>query len=193
MKHPFTTPDPQKTDWPKRMENWALFYLQRFACSRAGLARYLTQKLRRVLPKEEAELRAMLIETHIPPLVAKLEGYGYLNDTAYATGLARRLMREGKSLSVMRQKMQEKGLSKDDIEAAVALLQDNTGGDITLIAAVRLMQRRRIGCFTAPGRDPQPEKQIGILARAGFDYATIRAVSALTHDEAEALLDTLRL
>lgn len=179
------------TDWPKRLENWALFYLQRFACSQAGLARYLTQKLRRVIPKEENELREALITNAIPPLITKLAGYGYVNDASYATGLARKLVREGKSLSLIRQKMQEKGLGKEDITAAIAALQDSMDENMVLVAAVRLMQRRRIGCFAQKGREVVPEKAIGILARGGFDYATIRAALALTEPEAQDVLTQL--
>ncbi len=184
--------DPQTTDWPKRLENWALFYLQRFACSRAGLSRYLSQKLRRVLPKEEAELREQLIHDHIPPLITKLEGYGYLNDTAYAAGLARRLVREGRAIPLIRQKMQDKGLAKEDVEAAIAGLQETMDDTMAMVGAVRLMQRRRIGCFASPGRDIPPEKAIGILARGGFDYNTIKAAIALSEGEAQEILARLQ-
>ena len=165
--------------------------MQRFACSRAGLAKYLNQKLRRTLTKEESDLRDQIIQDHIPPLIIRLESYGYLNDSAYAASLARRLVREGRSLPIIRQRMQEKGVEKEDMEAAITALQEGMDDNMTLISAVRLMQRRRIGCFTSPGKEDLPEKAVGILARGGFDYGTIRAVLALSEREAQDVLARL--
>lgn len=180
---------PDETDWNAKLQSWGLFYLQRYACSKARLTQYLTRKIRDNA-QGDTDLMASLVETAIPPLVARWEELGYLNDQAYAVALAKGLLRSGRSQSFIAGKLKEKGVSPALTQDVLADLQNRHGADMKLGAAVRLMQKKRYGCYAL--KDVAPEKAMGAFARAGFDYPTARAVLQLERDEAEDILSRLQ-
>jgi len=73
-------------------------------------------------------------------------------------------------------KLMAKGLSADDIDAALASLQSEHA-DPELTAAVKLARRRRLGPYADPDkRAERQEKDLATLARADFSYDLARRV-----------------
>ena len=76
---------------------------------------------------------------------------------------------------MIRRKLMEKGVSSDDINAAMVsvLLEENC----ELASAVRCARRRRIGAFRlAEKREENRNRDMAALARQGFDLAVAKKV-----------------
>lgn len=177
-----------------KVQNWALFYVQRYGSSRKTVEQYLHRKIKRAFA-DRPDIIGSLCETTVPATLLKMEDWGYLNDAAYARTLYRRLLREGRAHSIVRQKMQEKGLDAQVIQDTINALQDELNDNQTpinlkLAGAVRLMQRRRMGCYGGRHADA-PQKAYGVFARAGYDYSIARQALQLSLDEANMVLEPL--
>lgn len=173
-----------------RVQNWALFYVQRYAASRKTVATYLNRKIKQGLPDQPEELLAQLQASAVPEILDKMESWGYLNDAAYARTLYRRLLREGRSQGFARQKLAEKGVAADIMAEVMETVAQEAPVDLKLAGAVRLMQRRRFGCFGGRHADA-PQKVFGAFARAGYDYTVAKQALAMDLEEAEDLLAPL--
>jgi len=181
-------PTPKKPT-PGRLANIALHHLERFASSAENLRRVLE---RRVLnaARFHDDLDVDEARGWIDDLIRRYLDAGLLDDRAYAEGRARALMQRGNAQRLIRMKLVEKGVGADDIDAALAALEDEHA-DPELAAAVKLARRRRLGPYADPERRAeQKEKHLAALARAGFSYDTARRV--IEADGADELEDLLR-
>ena len=151
----------------------ALAYLARYAASTAHLRLVLQRKVQR---------RAMRTDTPLPPAteiaatietaVARMTDLGLLNDTEYATNLARQYRTRGESLSKIRLRLMAKGLGTDDIAEAIRPLDDDEHS-----AAKRYAKRKRLGPFRlSSGKPDQPKRDIASLCRAGFSLTVSRQI-----------------
>jgi len=171
---------------PKRisrqyLENAALYYLQRYATSAENLRRVLSRKVKRScafhkLPEDE-------FYPMIEDLIKRYLSSGLLNDNSFAEARATTLRRQGKSRRAIEAKLTAKGLGKAHIAAALALAGDDSDAELT--AAVAMAKKKKLGRFRVkPLKDSKDsQKEMAVLARAGFDYETAR--KALDYREAE--------
>lgn len=173
---------------PQRLEKAALAYLERYAASSGSLRRVLERRVRR-----SAELHgtdpaegAAAIEA----LVVRLTRAGFLDDRAFARGLAESLQRRGLSQRAIATRLRAKGLAEPEREAALERLAA-THADPELEAAVAYARRRRLGPFSAPERRAgRREKDLAALARQGFPLGlALRVVDAPDAAAAEALAE----
>lgn len=169
------------------LHNSGLYYLQRFSASTAHFKSVLMRKVKRSClahPDQDLEACRAMVEA----LAARFEASGLLNDTVYARGMADSLRRRGRSRKAITAKLTERGLRKDQIEAALETLRDESGvaeSEAELAAALKFARRKRIGPFRAGEKDPALlRKDLAALARAGFSYDTAR--KALDFDGEEA-------
>jgi len=175
-------PPPRRVT-PEYLERAALHYLERFASSSANLRRVLLRKVQRSAagagtdPAEGA--------SWVDALIERYRGAGLLDDAAYAAGKAASLARRGTSTRGIRQKLQQKGVGGELIDASL----EELAGDADLATAVNFARRRRLGPFRPKGREAAPEKELATLGRAGFSYDTARRVLACADEDAvEAML-----
>lgn len=114
----------------------------------------------------------------IEQVLDQLEAAKLINDALYAEGRAGALHRRGNSLRVIRMKLQEKGVSTDDINHALTTLEEETQSeDLERDAAIALARRRRLGPWRDPvKRDGLKDKDLAALARAGFSYDLAREI-----------------
>ncbi|MDW8399440.1 MAG: RecX family transcriptional regulator, partial [Acetobacteraceae bacterium] len=97
---------------------------------------------------------------------------------------AARLARAGRSRRAIAAHLAARGVPPE--LAAEALPQ---GEDAEMIAALRLLRRKRLGPFATTPPDAEARRRtLGLLARAGFAAAAARRAVALGREEAEALL-----
>ncbi|MBQ3095901.1 MAG: regulatory protein RecX [Clostridia bacterium] len=101
---------------------------------------------------------------------------GVLDDAVFAEGLAAKYAEAGVSLRAAAEKMREKGLPREQIEAALA---EYPAPDAALDRLVEKALRGR-----APDREGQA-KLIASLARKGFRYEDIRAALRRVDPEGE--------
>jgi regulatory protein len=97
--------------------------------------------------------------------IAKLEGYGYINDAEYAKEYVQSAIRSGKSRRAAQFALREKGIERGVIDAALSEYTRDIEEE-TAKSSVETLKRS--------GKD---KKQIwAALARRGFDYDIISSV-----------------
>ena len=160
------------------LEKAALDYLGRYASSRASLRRVLGRRVARAAStgRIDKAAGARMIEEIIDRYVAA----GLLDDATYAAQQAARLQRRGASAQGVRARLLQKGVEGETIRAALAAEPDGE-----LAAACALVRRRRLGPFRpAATRTAARDKDMGVLARAGFSRAIARRVLAAADADA---------
>ena len=157
------------------LENSAAHYLGRFATSTAHLRQLMMQKVQRSVMHHgtDADEGAKFVET----IIDKFERLGFLNDQTYGEMRARSLYAKGTPVRGIRYKLQQKGLSEDVIDSALAALAEEVEvRDLDLAAALRLAQRSRLGPYLSDDRevrDARRGKDMAVMARAGFSYDVV--------------------
>jgi len=183
-------PKPPKKVSASWLHNAGLYYLQRFAASSGHFRTVMRRKINRSCahhPEQDREECYSLLDE----LIAKFERAGLLDDKIYARGSVISLRRRGLSARAIGAKLQAKGLSSSQIEAAMAEHDSGEHDDSELLAALRAARRKRIGPFETAAKqeiEQQDQKALAALARAGFSYEICRRALDLPRDDAETLL-----
>jgi regulatory protein len=192
---------PQKIT-PEGLHNAGLYYLQRFAASRAGFRRAMLRRVRKSCmthKDQDYEACAAMVEA----LIAKFEDLGLLNDPGFAEGQVSFMRRQGKSRRAIDASLRLKGIEE---ELALRTLESHdieeheNAAQAEFHAALIFARKRKLGPFradTLPGRKKQAPEQIfdksmATMARAGFSMDTARRILAMPNDEAQALLASSR-
>ncbi len=154
------------------LERTALFYVGRYATTRAKLAAYLARKVReRGWAGEGAPPIGRLVE--------RLSGLGYVDDRAFATARAASLHLRGYGARRIVGALHAAGIEESD--TAEAREQARAGA---LDAALRFAERRRIGPYAAETPDRRMrDKAFAAMARAGHPMDVIRRVLDLEPGE----------
>ena len=168
----------------------ALAYLARYAATEAGLRRVLDRRIDRWARTDadrDTAAEAVATAKRIAAAeVTRLAAAGAVSDAAFAESRARSLARAGRSRRMVAATLAAKGVSA---ETARAALPDDE--DTELGAALVLARKRRIGPFRiAPAGDTQ--RELAILARAGFARDVALKALSMTPDDAEALIAAFR-
>jgi regulatory protein len=161
----------------------ALGYLQRHASSRLNLRRVLMRRLERAARAYGTDKTAgiALIDT----ILDRCESAGLIDDARYAHRTADMLLARGESLRAIRGRLGQKGVAPALIDEALNALEQTTPRP-DLAAAIALVRRRRLGPYRPrAGREKYYQKDLGVLARAGFSFDLARRV--IEADDAEAL------
>ena len=146
----------------------ALFYVGRFATSRAKLISYLKRKVRERGwdgPNEP----------DIEVIAERLVQLGYVDDAAFAMSKARTLTARGYGVGRVRQSLHAAGIGEEDGAGAHELAAANA-----VSAAIKFAQRRGLGPFAAREFDPRGrEKALSAMVRAGHGFALAKAILSL--------------
>ena len=97
--------------------NYATWYLERFAASRARLEKLMRGKIR--LSAAEYGTDPEEAENWMKSVLAACEQAGFINDDAYAKGRARSLFRKGKAMRVIAADLSSRGIASDQIDTAL--------------------------------------------------------------------------
>jgi regulatory protein len=175
----------------KYLQNAATFYLERYASSAEGLRRVLRRRVRKA---EMLDAPVMdNVEQAIEAVVQKFVTAGLLDDKAFAQTKARSLHRRGASNRLTRQRLQAAGIDQDTVDSAMISLDDELGADPQsreLKAAAAFARRRRLGPYRTKDREPNRQRDLAALARAGVAYDFARKViDAVDPDTLSAALD----
>ena len=111
-----------------------------------------------------------------------------LNDELYSDSKSRSLLRRGYSLNKINQSLRFKGIDQRFIKQSIDKIK-NDEIEPDFVSAIKLCKRRRIGAIR-PGanRELFYKKDMGILARAGFDYNLSKRVLNLDIKEFNKLI-----
>jgi regulatory protein len=179
--------------------NYATWYLERFAASRARLEKLMRGKIRLSVaeygtdPEEAVQWMNSVLST--------CEKAGFINDDAYARGRARSLLRKGKAMRVIAADLSARGIASDQIDDAIrdlraeadqAAYEEVRGTDPNIAAAAAYARRRRLGPWRRPDiREEKREKDMAALARQGFGYDTATRIINSDLDELNDLLSMI--
>ena len=156
----------------------SLRYVERYATTRGKLVDYLRRKLReRGWDGERPADAEALADRHVAA--------GHVDDTLYARVKAESLARRGYGERRIAAALSSQRVGADDRQAALDQLpEDGT------TAALRLLRRRRLGPFARVAGDDDAERRtLGVLLRAGHDFAEARRALALTEAQATAAIE----
>lgn len=171
---------------PKYLENAAVFYLQRYSSTIAGLRQALVRKIDRSV-REHGGTRS----EHLPAVeevLQKLERSGLLNDQSFTLHKADSLRAAGRSTRVIALKLRQKGvptaLANTHIARVKAEIPDHD-------AARMHARKKKLGPFRrvadAATRKEFRQKDLAAMARAGFGYDVAkRIVDGSADDEGQA-------
>ena len=178
---------PAKPPTPARLRRRALYYLERFAASRARLR--LVLRRRALRDAAALDLPAAPVAEAIEALLDDLDRLGLLDDAAFAVGRARSLAAKGRPPRRIARELAAAGVEASLIEAALHRLADERGDTpaaLELDAAVAFARRRRLGPFGPPGEAAKPrDKALAAFARAGFTLEVARRVLDARADEVD--------
>jgi len=159
---------------PQSLENAALYYLGRFASSSENLRRVLMRRVERSARLHDTDREEGLAA--VDRIVARFQASGLVDDRAFAEGRAVALHRRGVPARGIRARLAEKGVASGHIEAALAGLAE-TGENTDMAAAVNLARRRRLGPYRPlPASAHTRDKDLAVLARAGFSFDVARRI-----------------
>jgi len=144
--------------------NSAVFYLQRYSSTAAGLKRVLERKVLR------NKMRGGEVPDEVPQwidkAVEKCVTLKFIDDKVFTEQKINSLRRQGRSNSVIASTLQQKGVEKEMLHE---MLQSSP--ETELEAAIRTVKRKRLG------KDETPEgrqKDLAKLCRAGFSLDVAR-------------------
>lgn len=164
------------------LEKAAAFYLERYASSRENLRRVLLHRVAKVA-RDDAETAAEG-NAMVEAIVARYVAAGLLDDRRYAEVRASGLARGGASRYKIRGKLMQKGVARDEIDRAIATLDDSGEGS-EVAACAALIRRKRLGPYRpAASRADHRQKDLAALARAGFALDLGRRLLGVSDPEA---------
>ena len=145
------------------LEQLALFYVGRYATTRAKLRSYLSRKIRERGWEDQRE-------ADLEGLAEKFSDLGYIDDAAFAEARARSLARRGYGARRVDQALFAAGIDDADSNEARQIASDSSWD-----AALAFARKRRFGPFSAEIADPdRKRKSVAAMIRAGHSYEIAR-------------------
>ncbi|MBN1607040.1 MAG: RecX family transcriptional regulator [Polyangiaceae bacterium] len=168
------------------LEAKALAYLDRFDSTASNLRAVLVRHATRAQSEGKGPPAQVLAQ--IDALVQRYSSSGLVDDSRYAYSLARGLRERGLSRVSILGRLGARGVASEVAERALEQVDADAGEDPSdnpeLDAARALVRRRRLGPLRPPAeRAARRERDLAVLARAGFSYSVARA--ALEAEERE--------
>ena len=185
-------PDARRRKGPKKataryLENAALYHLDRYATSRAHLARLLMMRVERSARAHGTDREEGAKQ--VDAILEKLVRNGLLDDRSFAETRARGLHRRGTSARGIRADLAAKGVATGLIDSALAKLADESEDPETR-AAITYARKRRLGPYrNTAQRAEKRDRDMAALGRKGFSYDLVRRIiDAKDLEAVEAIL-----
>ena len=120
-----------------------------------------------------------------------LEKSKFINDKFYSETKAKSLIQRGSSINKIRNYLISKGIGQKYIKNTIQEIKDSNE-DQDFFSAIKLCKKKRIGPSRAEdNRSLFYKKDIGVLARSGFDFEVSRRVMDLEKDEYLKIINLL--
>ena len=183
---PMAPPRPTMVLNRQSIEAKALAYLDKFDASSARLRRVLVDFVKR-----RAALLGVDPLPHMQTVEETLERYqqnGLLDDRRFALALARNLTERGASRQAINAKLRVRGIVPEVIDAVFSELGSRDSSELS--AARALVKKRKLGNYRNPNeRRENYRRDLGILARAGFDFDTAKRALSVEGNEPDPECD----
>ena len=170
------------------MRNFAFAYIEKYAPSKQQLKTYLLKKYLKV---KIPSVNKSNIKDLINVVLDDLEKTKFINDKFYSNSKAKSLIQRGSSINKIRSYLFSKGVKDKYIKITLdEIIANNEDQDF--FSAIKVCKKKRIG----PARDENNrplfyKKDIGILARSGFDFDTSKKVMDLNKNEYLKIINLL--
>tara|TARA_Y100001970_G_scaffold254374_1_gene330071 strand:- start:2348 stop:2908 length:561 start_codon:yes stop_codon:yes gene_type:complete len=172
-------------DLTTNLKDLAYSYLEKYNPSKQQLKVYLLKKYLTKIKGSKSKREVSLI---IDKIIMNLEKNKIINDELYSDSKARMYLRRGYSLNKINQSLRNKGIEYKYIKQSLDKIKDNEI-EPDFISAIKLCKRRRIGPLRPQAnRELFYKKDMGILARSGFNYELSKRVLDLDTNEFNKIL-----
>ena len=170
------------------MRNFSFAYIEKYAPSKQQLKTYL---LKKYLKANVPSVNKSNISDLINAVLEDLEKTKFINDKFYSNSKAKSLIQRGSSINKIRSYLFSKGIKDKYIKTTLDEIISNNE-DQDFFSAIKLCKKKRIG----PARDENNrplfyKKDIGILARSGFDFETSKRVMDLEKNDYLKIINLL--
>jgi len=172
----------------EEMRNFAFVYIEKYAPSKQQLRTYLLKKyLKTSIPNVNKKNITDLIDV----VLEDLEKTKFINDKFYSSSKAKSLIQRGSSINKIRNYLYLKGVKEKYINETLSNIRENNE-DQDFFSAIKICKKKRIG----PARDENNrplfmKKDLGILARSGFNFETSKRVIDIDKDEYLKIINLL--
>ncbi len=172
----------------EEMRNFAFIYIEKYAPSKQQLRTYL---LKKYLKSGAPNVSKKNITDLIDVVLEDLEKTKFINDKFYSNSKAKSLIQRGSSINKIRNYLLSKGVKDKYIKETLSDIKENNE-DQDFFSAIKVCKKKRIG----PSRDNDNrvlfyKKDIGVLARSGFNFEVSRRVMDLDKDEYLKIINLL--
>ena len=164
----------------EEMRNFSFIYIEKYAPSKQQLKTYL---LKKYMKFKISNINKSNITDLINVVVEDLEKNKFINDKFYSNSKAKTLIQRGSSINKIRSYLLSKGVKDNYIKETLDKIKDDNE-DQDFFSAIKVCKKKRIGPARNDNNRPLfYKKDIGILARSGFDFETSKKVMDLEKDE----------
>ena len=172
----------------EEMRNFSFAYIEKYAPSKQQLRTYLLKKyLRTQIPSVNKKNISDLIDV----VLEDLEKSKFLNDKFYSKSKAKSLIQRGSSINKIRNYLYTKGIKDKYINETIENIKENNE-DQDFFSAIKICKKKRIGPSRNENNRPLfYKKDLGILARAGFNFETSKRVLDIDKDEYLKIINLL--
>ena len=172
----------------EEMRNFSYAYIEKYSPSKQQLKTYL---LKKYLKLSSSGINKSNVNDLIDVVLLDLEKSKFINDKFYSSSKAKNLIEKGASINKIRNYLLNKGIKDKFINETISKIKDNNE-DQDFFSAIKICKKKRIG----PARDENNrplfyKKDLGILARSGFDFETSKKVMDIDKDEYAKIINLL--
>lgn len=148
-----------------RLENIAMYYLERFGGTEKTLRDTLKRRIAKSL-KDHPDQDIDTINEWVDAVVEKSKRYNYINDETFAKLKVKQLLSKGNSKKMIIAKLKQKGITDTILRNIFEETDDNS----ELLSAVAYAKKRKFGCYNVDFDGEINEKHLASMARRGFSY-----------------------
>ena len=172
----------------EEMRNFAFVYIEKYAPSKQQLRTYL---LKKYFKSSITNINKKNIKDLIDVILEDLDKTKFINDKFYSTSRAKNLIQRGSSINKIRNYLLSKGVKDKYVNETISDIRENNE-DQDFFSAIKICKKKRIG----PARDENNrplfmKKDLGILARSGFDFDTSKRVLDIEKEEYLKIINLL--
>ena len=172
-------------DLTTNLKDLAYSYLEKYNPSKQQLKVFLLKKYLFKIKGSKSKKEVTFI---IDEIIMNLEKNKFLNDEMYSDSKARMFLRRGYSLSKINQSLRGKGIDDKYVKQSIQKIKENEI-EPDFVSALKLCRRRRIGPLRPESnRELFYKKDMGILARGGFNFDLSKRVLNLDSKEFKKLI-----
>ena len=171
------------------MRNFSFNYIEKYAPSKQQLKTYLLKKYLKVkIPNINKKNITDLIDV----VLKDLENSKFINDQFYSNSKAKSLIKRGSSINKIRSYLLSKGVNDNYVRNTIEEIKERTE-DQDFFSAIKICKKKRIGPARNDSNRPLfYKKDIGVLARSGFDFETSKKIMDLHSSEYSKKINLLK-